>query len=464
MTNLDHYNGSITVLCVDDDQEFVAMLQTFLEREAEILDITTATSATVGINRLKEKRIDCVVSDYDMPRTDGLEFLRTVRAMYPGLPFILFTGEGDEAVAGEALSAGATDYIMKESDAKQYEVLADRITAAVACQRAESTLQRAAEEQSTVIESINDAVYRTDAQGRFSSVNEAFVEMSGYSRSELVGAEVSLLKDDATIDRFEDAVREMLHGTIDEATITFEMQTADGERIQCEDSLSLLPLQNGEYSGVVGSIRDVSTDTRRTQDGQQKDKKLDEFTSIVSHDLRNPLSVARGRIALARQEYESEHLDDAELALERMETLIEDLLTLARQEVSPTEREPVSIRETAAAAERMIDADPGIVEAGASRLQELFENLLINAVQHTGPETNVHIGPLDDATGFYVADDGLGIPPEDREQVFERGFTTSSDGTGLGLAIVMRIAQAHDWKIILTESTTGGARFEVVTE
>jgi PAS domain S-box-containing protein len=427
MTHHNSRSEPIAVLCVDDDPEFVTMLKRFLEREHDRLEVTTATSATVGLNHLSEDSIDCVVSDYDMPRTDGLEFLRMVRAQYPELPFILFTGKGDEMVAGDAVSAGATDYLQKKTGIEQYEVLADRITAAVARQQAEMTLRRAAEEQSTVIESINDAVYRVDSQGQFVSVNEALAEMSGYDRDELLGVHASVLKDDATIEQFEDAIRAMLRGEIDDATISFEMQTADGGQVRCEDNLSLLPLDDGEYTGVVGTIRDMSTRTRRTERLERENERLDEFASMVSHDLRSPLSIARGRISLAREEHESDHLDDAQLALQRMDTLIDDLLTLARQEVSPSDLGDVSVREVTVTAEQMIDegvdltfdADLGEIEADETRLQEIFENLLINAVQHVGPDVTVHIGPLSSEEGFYIADDGPGIPAEEREQVFE---------------------------------------------
>lgn len=470
MTHHDSRSEPIAVLCVDDDSEFVSILKDFLEREHDLLEVTTATSATVGLNRLSEDPIDCVVSDYDMPRTDGLEFLRMVRAQYSELPFILFTGKGDETVAGDAVSAGATDYLQKGTGTEQYEILADRITAAVARQQAEVTLRRAAEEQSTVIESINDAVYRIDSQGQFVSINGPLAEMSGYDRDDLLGTHVSVLKDDATIERFEDAIRAMLRGDTDDATVRFEMQTADGGQVQCEDNLSLLPLDDGEYNGVVGTIRDMNTRTRRTERLEREKERLDEFASMVSHDLRSPLSVARGRISLAREEHESDHLDDAQMALQRMDTLIEDLLTLARQEVSPSDLRDVSVQEVAVTAEQMIDedvdmrfdADPSDIEADETRLQEIFENLLLNTAQHAGPETTIHFGPLSGEEGFYIADDGSGIPAEKREQVFERGVTTNG-GTGLGLTIVKRVVEAHGWEISLTESKSGGARFEVHT-
>jgi signal transduction histidine kinase len=99
------------------------------------------------------------------------------------------------------------------------------------------------------------------------------------------------------------------------------------------------------------------------------------------------------------------------------------------------------------------------LEAEWQRLRQLFENLFRNAVEHGGDQVSVTIGELED--GFYVADDGPGIPAEDRQSVFEYGESTAEDGTGLGLAIVRRVAEAHGWTVSVTDSDTGGARLEV---
>jgi len=102
-------------------------------------------------------------------------------------------------------------------------------------------------------------------------------------------------------------------------------------------------------------------------------------------------------------------------------------------------------------------------EADTDRLEQLLENLFRNAVDHNRPDVTVRIGALEDETGFYVEDNGTGIPENEREQVFELGHSTDSNGTGFGLAIVAEIAAAHDWSITATESGNGGARFEVTT-
>ena len=121
----------IQILHVDDDPSIVNLTGTFLEREDDRFTIETATSADEGLERIHDRPPDCVVSDYNMPGTDGIEFLRALRKEHPNLPFILFTGKGSEEVAGDALRAGATDYIQKQSGSEQYELLANRIENAV---------------------------------------------------------------------------------------------------------------------------------------------------------------------------------------------------------------------------------------------------------------------------------------------------------------------------------------------
>jgi len=208
--------------------------------------------------------------------------------------------------------------------------------------------------------------------------------------------------------------------------------------------------------------RQMTTELKRQND------RLQEFAGILAHDLRNPLNVAEGRLELVREEYESNHLNLVGDALDRMDALIDDVLMLAREGESVTDPEPVSLEsvvgecwqtvETAGATldietEQSIYADP-------SRLQQLLENLVRNAVEHGDEKVTITVGDLEN--GFYIADNGPGIPADEREDVLASGYTTSTDGTGFGLAIVREIANAHDWEITVTESGTGGARFEII--
>lgn len=108
-----------------------------------------------------------------------------------------------------------------------------------------------------------------------------------------------------------------------------------------------------------------------------------------------------------------------------------------------------------------VESDVGTIEADESRLHGLFENLFRNAVEHAGDDVTVRVGRLTDETGFYVEDDGPGIPADDRDEIFDHGFTTSEEGTGYGLSIVAEIVAGHGWDITVSESDTGGTRFEI---
>jgi len=207
----------------------------------------------------------------------------------------------------------------------------------------------------------------------------------------------------------------------------------------------------------------------READVTRERDRLEEFASLVSHDLRTPLNVASGHLDIARETTEGadESLATVETALDRMEAIITDLLTLARQGNVVDDVEPVGlatlideVRTTVGmAADRVVIADDVTVPADRSRLAQLFENLLGNALRHAGDDVVVTVGPLPDHDGFYVADDGPGIDPDRREQVFEAGVTTDEDGTGFGLKIVAEIAEAHGWTVDIVESDEGGACF-----
>ncbi|MFB6086678.1 MAG: ATP-binding protein [Halodesulfurarchaeum sp.] len=226
------------------------------------------------------------------------------------------------------------------------------------------------------------------------------------------------------------------------------------------------PFTSGETSlGRLLVFTDVTEEERAKRELKRQNERLERFTSTVSHDLRNPLTVATGRLEIAVEETDSEHVETALDALERMETMIEDLLDFARQGQPIDETETISLETEAREAWKMVETGDATLEvegdrdleADPDRLASLLENLFRNAVEHAGPAVTVTVEPT--ARGFAVGDDGPGIPPEDREQIFESGYTTDEDGTGIGLAIVSEVADAHDWSVEVTESESGGAKF-----
>ena len=773
----------IRVLHVDDEPDFVEMAATFLERETERIDVRPVTSASEALERLAEGSFDCIVSDYDMPERNGIEFLESVRERYPEIPFILYTGKGSEEIASEAISAGVTDYLGKGTGTSQYTVLANRIENAVAQHRAETSLAETRHRYQRLIEESSDVFTVLDGEGYFDYVSPSVKRVLGYRSEELLGdpaiqyvhpndrgdvlAEFEALLSDPdsqlsaqlrfentdgewrwievrgrnllddraiggivvyarditerkrqqkVLNQLHDATRALLraetkreaaekvgeaaetvlgysnnvvrllsddgtrlepvalasedlpsdlskrptyevgeetvglafergesivyddvaelsddrrrdgaragaylpigeHGVLtitesepavfDETDIRlasilttnaatafdriahqreqetrFEMLTSINERTASlfradsseeiceiaaeaardilgypyivvrlldEDREMLVPvavteqarqrygerpdypigkgvsgrayeenealtyeevksidddyfpqgaegsisLPIGEY-GTISIAEEGSNEfdksdielarllvaateaalyrVRQQETVKRQNEQLDQFASVVSHDLRNPLSVANGRLKLAREECDNEHLPHIEDALERMETLIEDLLTLARGDRT-VDLKPVSLSEAVESGWANVETPDGTlvtdldrtIEADESRLKQLLENLIHNSFDHGRPDgeepITVTVGELQD--GFYVADDGTGLPGGDRDRLFEIGFSTRPDGGGFGLSIVAEIVDAHGWTIEATDSADGGARFEI---
>ncbi|MBX0286027.1 PAS domain-containing protein [Halomicroarcula sp. F28] len=277
-------------------------------------------------------------------------------------------------------------------------------------------------------------------------------------------------------------------------------------------SLSVSPVTRRGHSGRVVVLRDITDRKRREQELERQNERLDRFASMVGHDLRNPLTVAAGQLALAEAKCESdvvrEHVEAVERSHERMDAMVEDLLTLARSGQRVEETEPVEMaalaREAWTHAEvegcelDMAVPDDVTIAADHDRLLHVFENCFRNAAEH-GSAGNQNAARSDDAAehgsanpdsqarqdaadhndgsvtvrvgllgetgdgllGFFIEDDGEGIPAADRDRVFDHGYTTGEAGTGLGLFIVKDIVDAHGWDVRVTEGTDGGARFEV---
>jgi PAS domain S-box-containing protein len=731
-------SGPVRVLNVDDDGEHAELVATFLEREDDRLAVETATSVAEGLDRLAGDRFDCVVSDYEMPEQNGIEFLQAVRESHPETPFILYTGKGSETVASEAISAGVTDYLQKNGGTEQYAVLANRVRNAVDRHRAERARRRQRRAIETIqegvslldengsfiyvneayadlygydpdemigerwelvypeeevsfvretilptvategswhgettglradgsvfreehvvsqadagtlvctvrdrsgreewqagvarfralVERLNDPVYVVDEDGRFEYVNDTFVDRFGYERAEVLGSTtdlveagdgttrakdrlgrlrsddgpeqarleveiqpkagdpvlcedhvgvlsddgetfdglIGILRDitdrkeyekrlreerafieqcldalddvfyvfdrDGTLRRWNDRLGEVTGYSDDEiasmtatdfvpedhvpkvteavetvftkgrATVQAEYLTADGERIPHEFTGYRLTDPEGDVLGFAGIGRDLRRQREYERQLEQRNERLEEFASIVSHDLRNPLNVAGGHLELARAEHDNRHLESVAEAHDRIEELIEELLTLAREGTIALDLEAASLNDIARASWGTVETDAATlsidgsvtIRADESRVRQLLENLFRNSVEHSAatgrpgvddddgehdvieskaPSSNgngngdgvtVRVGSLDGSDGFYIADNGPGIPEAERTNVFESGVTTGDEGIGVGLSIVKRVADAHGWDVRVTESSNGGARFEL---
>ncbi len=211
---------------------------------------------------------------------------------------------------------------------------------------------------------------------------------------------------------------------------------------------------------------------RQRNELERQNEQLEQFASVISHDLQNPLNVITGYLDLVKETGNVEQLDPAINAADRMERLLNDLLRLATEgravgDLEPTDLESVvrgawdSVETFEATLKLVGFEDETVVEADESRLKEAFENLFKNAIVHAGEDVNMRIEA--DDTMVSVADDGPGIPEDEQDKIFEHGHT-GGNGTGLGLSIVQSVIEGHDWEINATESTEGGARFDITLD
>ncbi|WP_121820102.1 ATP-binding protein [Halostella salina] len=478
---------------------------------------------------------------------------------------VLSVPVGDDALfQAAAREVGAFD----ERDRELAELLLthveetlSRIRAEAARREHEAELKTERDRLAALFENVPDAVVSYEFHEDtpvVRDVNPQFEETFGYDADEVVGENI----DEYVVPPDRESEAENLNRALREGErlrTTTRRQTAEGVR---DFLLHVVPLTVGERSTQGYSIyTDITDQKRRERELERQNERLDEFTSIVSHDLRNPLNVASGYLEMARDSGDPEYFDRIEGAHDRMSRMIDELLSLAQQGEIVGDTRPVELRIVAHEAWQNVDTrgcsltvdTDRVVDGDPDRLRDLLGNLFRNAVEHSstspasqtrqdsvehgstspdsqgrrnvaehavdgetaeeevsaeattgmdaehagvggadtpttdGPSaddpgvfdpdttadpatagaftrggdegrTTVRIGETDD--GFFVADDGPGIPEDERDTVFESGYTTRKNGTGYGLAIVQQVAEAHGWTVELTDSAAGGARFE----
>jgi len=337
--------------------------------------------------------------------------------------------------------------------------------------------KRNLEQFRSAVEHAGHSVIITDTDGRMEYVNDAFETMSGYSAAEAIGRTPAIVRSGEHDEAFyRDLWETILDGGVWQGEVTNERK--DGTRYVVDQTIAPIFDDCGDISGFVAINRDVTALKEYERELEAQNDRLKRYGQTVAHDLRNPLALLDAELKQfqATVDGTDESVDadavrllctDIGATVDRMQTLIDDLLAMAEQGQRVLDSEPTSIEAIATDAWSQIDTasatmsvEDGDVGADPDRLRELLSNLFRNAIEHAGNDVHVTVRPLDFTEGFAVEDDGPGIPADEREDVFERGFTTAEAGTGFGLAIVERIAHAHGWSVSVTEGRAGGARFE----
>ena len=349
---------------------------------------------------------------------------------------------------------------------------------------AQQELEATKEYYQRILEQSLDYALVIDESDTITDLTPGVEAMSGFSPDEVIGQNAFEAVHPDDRDRVRDSFDAAIETPATIINTEYRILVRDGSYHWVE-ARGRSHLDDPHLDGIVINVRDISERKQREQQLAetaarltQKNEQLERLAKVVSHDLQTPLSTAekltqllRADLAQAESDPEIEQsLQDLEATHERLRAFADNLPRLARESTDvegPTDCELAGVAE---AAWSMVDTE-GLtldiestcrLQADPDRLQRIFENLFQNTVIHaTPPATTVRVGTFED--GFYIEDDGPGIQPEQRTELFEYGMSTGS-GSGFGLAIVRTTVEAHGWSITVVDSSTEmGARFEIET-
>jgi signal transduction histidine kinase len=313
--------------------------------------------------------------------------------------------------------------------------------------------------RNTIVENLRDPVLVVDEQRRVVDFNQAarwlWPALGDPDRNQFEAICPTLANG---IDEFPDSAT---------ATVSEQLPlTMAGEERHYSVTVSGVQGTDGEHTGwYTVLLRDVTELERSRGQLEKQNERLEQVGSTISHDLRNPINIVEGHLELMEGDIESadidpetaeglrDRIDEVETATGRMQEIIDDILTIAREGKTVEETDQLDLETIAEAAWSNVDTRAATLRVAASRpiladrskLLTILENLFRNSVDHGPDDVTVTVGTTEG--GFFVADDGPGIPAEHHDNLFEYGYTTSEEGTGLGLSIVETMADAHGWTV-----------------
>lgn len=419
----------------------------------------------------EERSIDCLVVDH-RDSIDAIDVLESVATIDEFLPVVVYPIEGGEDLAAGCVALDVEGYVPRDDGIETLvDVLDDVRPAGDPRRDAEGMLDALL---NLVPRSL--AIYFKDTAGRHVAMSREFTGLIGppyfetpdglilHDAEEVLGrTDFALYSTSIAKKTVEDEAWIMRTGEpiVDEIEHHLE---ADGSEVFAATSKAPWYDSAGQLRGIVGVTADVTEPEQHRRQLQRKNDRLERFANVLSHDLRNPLAIAEGRVAELEGDPGAE--EDVTWALERMDELITDVLELACQGAVVDDPESISLDVPAREAWATVEGggalelgDLPTVSGDRERLRACFENLFRNSIEHGGQDVTVRAESHPE--GVTVTDDGPGIPEDEREQIFEHGYSTGEDGTGFGLSIVREIAEAHGWEIRALDHD-GGARFLLV--
>lgn len=281
--------------------------------------------------------------------------------------------------------------------------------------------------------------------------------------------------DDHT-DRIEDELLAIENGLDSVYKTEYKYESDDGSETYWFEARTQDTANTDEIDGVIRTLREISERKETEEKLRAKNKKLDQFTSVITHDLRNPLGVAKGYTNLLIDNIDEDsdlmrYADESISSIDRMEEIITNMLTLTKSGDITGVKKEIDLGSVISDAWKNIESRNATIEnnltevrvdGDKSSLQQCFENVLRNAIEHGGSDVTIRFDTYSD--GVYVKDDGPGIDSGITDTIFEMGETTERSGTGYGLYITAKIIEEHGWDIRVNELVNDGARFDIELE
>lgn len=417
------------ILLVDDELPILEITKEFLGLDLEF-DIDTAPSAIEGARKLESSSYDAIVSDYQMPEMDGIEFLKKVRKMN-GIPFILFTGRGREEIAIEAINSGADFYIKKGGDPKTtFTELANAIRQAIARRRAELAQAEAEERYLTLYNHMLTLVYTLDLQGHVLDANPAILRMIGYSREEMMGMSMIDLLVPESIPAAMAGVQEIMRTGTQKQFVELRISRKDGKHVEVETTGSLL-YRNGKPYALQGIAVDISERKMALRAINEANNKLNLLSEITLHDVQDQLSVLNELIQRVRYNpghpVSKEQLTSMQHATEK----IQSYLNFAR-EYQNLGKAPLGwvrldkcMRDLISSFNLkylQIDLDVDNWEVFSDALlNRVFFQLFDNTIRHGQKASSIRMSAREqkDMLILMYEDNGVGVPADLKKAIFE---------------------------------------------
>ena len=462
----------ISVIYVDDEPSLLDIARLFLERTGGF-SVSTVASGKEALDMLSNREFDAIISDFQMPEMDGIEFLKQVRCRDPAIPFILFTGRGREEIVIQAINNGVTFYMQKGGDpASQFAELAHKIRQAVAAVRAEVALKQSEMLHRTIFETSPDAIALTNTDGILSYVSPAAIRLFGIpSEKEALGTPLF----DWIVPENREMVRARVLAFISNALPStpptlFPLQKRDGTRFYAEISSSVLLAPDGRPVGMVSILRDVSDRIAAGEALRKAGTKLNLLSSVTRHDILNKLTALLGYIELARHAKDSASVQDFLSKIDEIAGMLgqqieftkdyqelgvnsprwQSLTAIIRHASTELDHEDVTIEDECWNLE--IFADPLLVK--------VVYNLMDNVLRHGGEASVIRFRYKDEGNNLLLIaeDNGVGVRVQDKEKIFEKGF---GKNTGFGLFLVREILAITGMTIGETGFPGKGAQFTI---